>query len=225
MAGRRPLTVNEEQRLAERLAAESPRDRALVTCQWMTGFRIFEVLSLRYDSVWRGDEMLPSIGIAPLHLKGGYGRTRWVPILPELRASLQSLRNWLRLHFELEPDLPLFVSRVGDADGRAQPLSSERARVIMQRIFAAAGIRNDGRLGTHTLRKTWARRVYEASGYDIMVLRDALGHSDVSISQRYLEVGRERVLEAIRAGWSCQESTQLPVKNKPHVRRAARSAA
>jgi integrase len=191
----------------------------------MTGFRIFEVLSLRYGSVWRGDEMLPSIGVAPSHLKGGYGRTRWIPILPELKLALESLRHWLRLRFELNPDLPLFVSRVGDEEGRAQPLSSERARVITQRMFAKAGIDDDGRLGTHTLRKTWARRVYEASGKDIMVLRDALGHSDVSISQRYLEVGRERVLDAIRAGWGCERSAPLPTKMGPKVRRSVRTAA
>lgn len=198
MAGRRPLTRSEEEALLATLQDMNPRDRALVTTQWMTGFRISEVLSLTYSSVWRADEMLPAIGVAPAHLKGGYGRTRWIPILPELRTALEVLHNWLRLRFDLRHDLPLFVSREGDADGYARPLSREQARTIIMSTFEKAGVRNDGRLGTHTLRKTWARNVYDAAGKDIMVLRDALGHADIGTSQRYLDVGRDRVLEAIR---------------------------
>jgi hypothetical protein len=34
---------------------------------------------------------------------------------------------------------------------------------------SASAIENDGRLGTHTLRKTWARKVYKNSGNDIMI--------------------------------------------------------
>lgn len=120
MARRRPLTRTEEEILLATLPDLNPRDRALVTTQWMTGFRISEVLSLTYSSAWRADEMLPAIGVAPAHLKGGYGRTRWIPILPELRAALQALHNWLRLRFELRQDLPLFVSREGDEDGYAR---------------------------------------------------------------------------------------------------------
>jgi hypothetical protein len=55
MAGRRALTKDEEQKLLALLPELSPRDRGLVTTQWMTGFRISEVLSLTYGSVLRGD--------------------------------------------------------------------------------------------------------------------------------------------------------------------------
>jgi hypothetical protein len=44
----------------------------------------------------------------------------------------------------------------------------------MHAAFSAAAIENDGRLGTHTLRKTWARNVYKNSGNDIMILKTAL---------------------------------------------------
>lgn len=218
MAGRRPLTRDEEEELLATPQELNPRDRALVTTLWMTGFPISEVLSLTYGSVWRAHEMLPAIGVAPAHLKGGYGRTRWILILSELWAALEALHNWLRLRFELRHDLPLFVSCEGDDDGYARPLSREQARTIIMATFEKAGIRNDGRLGTHTLRKTWARNVYDAAGKDIMVLRDALGHADIGTSQRYLDVGRDRVLEAIR---SSTLSTPSPVASRRKVRRKA----
>jgi integrase len=225
MAGRRALTPDEESRLKAALARVNARDRALVTCQWMTGFRISELLSLTYGTIWRGGQMLPSIGVAPSHLKGGYGRTRWIPILPQLRVALESHHQWLRLRFELRDDLPLFPSREGDAAGRARSLSRGQARLITLQLFAAAGIHDDGRLGTHTLRKTWARRVYTASGNDIMVLRDALGHASVGTSERYLDVGRDRVLEAIRAGWGQAPAVLTTSRRTGRRRNVIRSAA
>ena len=69
--------------------------------------------------------------------------------------------------------------------------------MIIKAAFAAAGIENDGRLGTHTLRKTFARSVYKNSGNDLMVLKGALNHSDVSVTQKYLDVGEDAVAAAI----------------------------
>ncbi len=131
-------------------------------------------------------------------MKGGYGRTRWVPVLPELRRAFESYVAWLRLRYEFTADLPLFLSRQDNPDGTARALTRETARVIVSDAFARAGIEDDGRLGTHTLRKTWARNVYENSGHDIILLRAAMNHSDVSITQRYLEVDAGELDAAIR---------------------------
>lgn len=64
-----------------------------------------------------------------------------------------------------------------------RPLTRESAKHIMHAAFAAAAIENDGRLGTHTLRKTWARKVYKNSGNDIIILKAALNHSNISAPQ------------------------------------------
>jgi len=174
-----------------------PRDRCLITAQWMTGFRISEILSLTVGSVLRNGEIVSKIGIAPRNMKGGYGRTRWIPVLPELHGALESYLGWLRRRLELSPGMPLFISREGDGEGNLRPLTRESARRIMHAAFAAAGVENDGRLGTHTLRKTWARKVYRNSGNDIMILKAALNHSDVSVTQKYLEVDEDEVMAAI----------------------------
>jgi integrase len=111
MAGRRALTRAEERQLLRVVRKLKPRDRALVTTQWFTGFRIHEVLSLRFGDVVRNGELVTSVGIAPRHLKGHYGRTRWVPVLPELRRALLDHLRWLRRCYEVKPTLPLFRSR------------------------------------------------------------------------------------------------------------------
>jgi integrase len=169
-----------------------------VTCQWVTGFRISECLSLTVGSVWRNAQLAGKIGVAPKNLKGGYGRTRWVPVLPELLRALESYLSWLRRRLELIPEMPQFLSRESTPDGHMRPLSGESARLIIRDALAKAGIVDDGRLVTHSLRKTWAKNVYRNSGNDIMVLKAALGHSDVAVTQKYLEVEEDVVLAAIK---------------------------
>lgn len=175
-----------------------PRDRCLITAQWFTGFRISEILSLTVDSVLRNGEIVSKIGVAPRNMKGGYGRTRWIPVLPELHRSLLSYLGWLRMRLELSPGMPHFISRERDGEGNLRPITRESARRIMHAAFAAAGVENDGRLGTHTLRKTWTRKVYKNSGNDIMILKAALNHSDVSVTQKYLEADEDEVMAAIQ---------------------------
>ena len=195
MAGRRPLTRLEERQLLRVARRLSPRDRALVTTQWFTGFRISEVLSLRVASVWREGRWLPRIGIQPRHLKGGYGSTRYIAILPELQRALERHLAWLVRKHKLRPELPLFISR--QHENGTKPISRVQAHMIIKDAFARAGVENDGRLGTHTLRKTFARNVYKYSGNDLMVLKAALGHSCVSVTQCYLDVDEEAVAAAI----------------------------
>jgi integrase len=118
-------------------------------------------------------------------------------MLPELARALEKYLDWLSRRWELSADLPLFLSRENNADGTARALSREAARLIIHRAFSAGKIENDGRLGTHSLRKTWARNVYRNAGNDLMILRAALGHSDISVTQKYLEADENEVSAAI----------------------------
>ena len=197
MAGRRPLSRTEERQLLRIARKLKPRDRALVTTQWFTGFRIHEVLALTVGHVFRDGQIVPRIGVAPRHLKGGYGNTRWITVLPELSRALRRHLWWLRLKFQVTPDFPLFPSRQADHEGRVRPMSRSRAYRMIKKTFARARIRDDGRLGTHSLRKTWAAHVYHNAGCDLMVLKNALGHADVNSTQRYLEVDEDKVMAAI----------------------------
>lgn len=139
----------------------------------------------------------PRSVLRPAISKGGYGRTRWVPVLPELDRALRHHLWWLRLKFRLTPDLPPFPSREADGEGRVRPISRAQAHLIMKRVFAQAGIQDDGWLGAHSLRKTFARNVNLNADHDLMVLKSALGHSGVGTTQKYLEADEDRVMAAI----------------------------
>ena len=128
MAGRRALTSLEERMLLSVVRELPPRDRCLISTQWFCGLRISEVLSLRVGSVLRSGEIVGKIGVPPRHLKGGYGTTRWIPVVPELYSALSSYLGRLRRRFELSPDMPLFLSRQVEALRNLRLLTRERAR-------------------------------------------------------------------------------------------------
>lgn len=197
MAGRRALTLLEERQLLRVLRKSRSRDRTLITTQWLTGFRIGEVLSLTIGDVLRHGRIVPKIGIGPRHLKGHRGRTRWIPVLPELVRALQEHLDALPDHYLEKTGNPLFPSRQSDPGGAVRPLGRSQAHEIIKKIFSLALIEDDGRLGTHTLRKTFARNVYVHGGRDIMLLKRALGHADVGATQRYLEIEEDAVMAAI----------------------------
>lgn len=48
-----------------------------------------EILSLTVGSVLQAERIVEKIGVAPRHLKGRRGTTRWVLVLPELRRALE----------------------------------------------------------------------------------------------------------------------------------------
>ena len=201
------------------------RDRAMITAQWLTGFRISEILSLTVGAVFRNGTVVEKIGVAPKHLKGHYGRTRWVPVLPELNRALSTWLNVMARRWELTPDLPLFLSRKSEAGGAPRAVDRDSARRIMHAAFAQAHIVNDGRLGTHTLRKTWSKHVFKNSGFNILVLKAALNHSQISSTQRYLEVEEGDVMAAIKkCDFTRRTKTERMALSKNTPNESARAA-
>lgn len=198
MAGRRPLTPREERQLLAVTRKLSPRNSCLVVSEWMTGFRLFEVLSFTVGTVFRNGEVVPKIGLTPRHMKGHYGKTRWVPVVPELKRAIERQLSWLRLRYELTPDIPLFPSRESGEGGDFKPLSRRMGRNIIKAAFAKARIEDDGRLGSHSLRKTWAMNLLRASGNNTLLVCRGLNHSSIETTQRYLEVDEDELMSAMR---------------------------
>lgn len=206
MPGRRSLTHEEESALLRVARSLDSRSRLLITTGWLTGLRLSEILRLTVGSVTRNGVVGEMLGVAPRNLKGKRGTTRWIPILPELSRALECHLAHLRRRYELTSDVPLFISRNSGPDGTYQQLGREAARRILGQAFTEAGIADDGRLGSHSLRKTWSKRVYANSGNDIMILKLALGHRDVTTTQMYLEPDEEVMLAAVRG----VDFTRLP---------------
>lgn len=181
----------------------NPRNRALICAQLFLGFRISEILSLTIGHVVFRGQISPRVTLPPRLLKGGYGGTRSVPVGPELTRALgRYLTKRGRLN-QLPPDAPLFLSRERGPDGRPKGLSRSSAEKIIRRTLAALCPRDPSGLSTHSLRKSWAARLYEKSGHDLLLVRDGLGHSSVAVTQLYLGVDRQRLDQMVlQADWT-----------------------
>lgn len=91
---------------------------------------------------------------------------------------------------ELSPDTPLFPSQKGG------PMKRQAVHKILKTAFEAAGL--NGKLATHTLRKTFAQRLYQKCE-DIFMVKEMLGHKNVATTQAYIGVNYISVKEAVEA--------------------------
>ena len=75
-------------------------------------------------------------------------------------------------------------------------MNRQTAHEMLKKAFQAAGL--NGKLATHSLRKSFAQRVYEGSS-DIYLVQELLGHRNVSTTQKYIGVNYATAREAVEA--------------------------
>ena len=73
-------------------------------------------------------------------------------------------------------------------------MSRRTAHDVLKAAFEAAGL--NGHLVTHSLRKSFAQRLYDRTG-DIYTVKEMLGHKSVTTTQKYLGVNYASVREAV----------------------------
>ena len=164
----------------ERLAL---RDRALILFLYNTGARVQEAADLRVEHL-----NLSEHPTARLHGKGDKWRT-----CPLWRQTARMLTTLLASQ---DPP-PTAQSAVFTANGR--PLTRSGIYKIVRRHGATLDDPRTGRRITpHTFRHTSAVHMLEA-GIEVNVIREWLGHVDVSTTNRYAEINTNTKLAALRA--------------------------
>ena len=175
------------------------RDKLVVWTYAMTGIRRNELIQLR----WR-DLEIESCSARVVAGKGGKGRRVQLPpllctFLADVRARLQEQGSWEPAHYVCPQQ------RVSERGAHRRPevaMSDSTPNKILKRVAGAAGIHDPGFVGPHVLRRSFAR-VFEGGKHDVRALQDALGHADISTTQKYLpEIDPERVRESVeRIEW------------------------
>lgn len=187
MKGMRPLTDAEVARV---LAQLKPRDRCFFVLGLRTGFRVSELLSLSLGDVWQNGAVPAAVAVARKAMKGqGEGRT--VPLHPQARTELDAWAGELVAR-GAGPGAPLFPSQKGGAISRMQ------AWALLTQAYKRAGLSGRG-IGIHGLRKTFAGKVYERLGHDLIKTQQAMGHKSVTSTAAYLSFADSDVNAAILA--------------------------
>jgi len=190
MTGSRPLTEVEIQQILQAFTGKYEiRNRTLFLLGLNTGARISELLALNIGDVWRYQRPVEIIYLQKRHTKGKLVG-RQITIKSGAQQALLELIQWKRQNQEaLAKDAPLFVSRQG---GR---LKRKQAHNILKDAFEACEL--SGQVTTHSLRKTFANHVLRASGGNIKVLQELLGHQHLSTTEAYLSFDLEELRAAV----------------------------
>ena len=195
MKGTRPLD-NTEIRLVSACFDGNPfehRNRGLFMLGVSTGGRISELLSLTIRDVYQNGKAVTDLLFDRSIVKGGE-ISRAVPVNVDGRAAIENLIDWHREKYKtISPSRPLFPSR--NKNG-AVAMNRQTAHEMLKKAFTAAGL--NGKLATHSLRKSFAQRVYEESS-DIYLVQELLGHRNVSTTQKYIGVNYATARETVEA--------------------------
>ena len=190
MSGCRPLRPEEIYEVAQSFGGRYQwRDRALFLVGLYTGFRITELLSVRWHDCVRHGQVSEALCVERRHMKQKQ-RGRTVALHPEARAALA---RWYTDDQPPTGALHVFRSRKGEN----RPLTRQTAWQILMAAYASCGM--SGRLGTHSLRKTFALAVHEQLGRDLYRTQQALGHANIGSTIHYLPVAEAEIQQAIVA--------------------------
>jgi len=168
------------------------RNRAIFMLGRYTGERISAILSLRVGDVVQAERIADAVTYRRANRKGKLeGRT--VALHPEAKAALATWINQLAKDTVLTADDYVFQSR----KGQNRPVG----RVQYHRILKDAVRANEltGKIATHSMRKTFADRVYEALGRDLFRTQKALGHRNINSTVQYLSFKESDIEAAILA--------------------------
>ena len=194
MKGTRPLDNDEIRRVSAAFTGTYEiRNRSLFIIGVSTGGRISELLSLRIGDVYQNKKPVTDLLYTKRIVKGGEV-SRSVPVNADGRKAIDELVNWHREHYgSIAAKRPLFPSR---HNAGTVALHRQTAHEILKTAFIEAGL--NGHIATHSLRKSFAQRLYDKTG-DIYLVQELLGHRNISTTQKYLGVNYADAKAAVEA--------------------------
>jgi len=192
MKGTRPLDTHEIRKVVACFEGTfKTRNRGLFMLGVSTGGRISELLSLTIGDVYQNRTAVTDLLFDKSIVKGGE-ISRAVPVNRDGSQAIADLIAWHRERYNTTHKIrPLFPSRNGQG---TQRMSRRTAHDVLKTAFERAGL--NGHLATHSLRKSFAQRLYDRTG-DIFVVQEMLGHRSVATTQKYLGVNYASVRQAI----------------------------
>ena len=157
--------------------AQGLRDRAMLETLYASGLRVSELVGLKGSQV--------SLDMAVVRVLGKGAKERLAPLGEEAVAWIERYRREARAQLLGErKSSALFVTSRGAA------MTRQGFWALVKRHAASAGI---GRaISPHTLRHAFATHLIN-HGADLRVVQLLLGHSDISTTQIYTHVARERL--------------------------------
>jgi len=188
MKGCRNLTPDEVTKVFNKLGdlnnRYGKRNQLMFLLGVKTGFRISELLSIKVKDIIQHNKVTTRVTVTKANMKNQV-ESRSV-------ALHEAVKPLILEHVKeagLGPHDFLFCSQNGTQ------LSRRMATHVLEEVFDV--LRMDGKLNTHTLRKTFANQVYSLLDHDLVKTQAALGHKWISTTAQYIAFREEDVDAAV----------------------------
>ncbi|WP_407646260.1 site-specific tyrosine recombinase XerD [Glaciimonas soli] len=160
------------------------RDRTMLELIYASGLRVSELVLIKTVEVGMGEGVL--------RITGKGNKTRLIPFGEEARS-------WI-VRYMAEARPLILSGKIADAlfvTARGGPMTRQMFWVLIKKYAAQAQINGAAALSPHKLRHAFATHLLN-HGADLRVVQLLLGHADISTTQIYTHVARER-LKALHA--------------------------
>ena len=154
----------------------------LIGCGIFFGLRISDLLQLSWDMLLDGDSFTLT--------EQKTGKRRTIRINRDFQKHIKACHKAMRV---TDNASKCFIKATG------QPLSIQRINILLKQIKAKYGLKTVGNISSHSLRKTFGRKVFESAGENanmaLVRLSELFNHSNVAITKIYLGIRQEELLE------------------------------
>ncbi len=158
------------------------RDYLYMRVMLKAGLRASEVTALRPEHI---DLMSGKLMVR--EGKGAKDRTLWIG-----EELLEELQSWMDRRQEKAPEADYLLPT-----SKGTQVATSHLRRSVKRYARDANIEEVDRVSPHTLRHTFATRLYRSAG-KIRLVQKALGHSDLSTTMIYTHVVDEELEGAMK---------------------------
>ncbi|PIQ90831.1 MAG: site-specific tyrosine recombinase XerD [Candidatus Omnitrophica bacterium CG11_big_fil_rev_8_21_14_0_20_41_12] len=156
---------------------QGARDKAILETLYATGMRVSESCDLKTNNV--------NLDIGFLRCIGKGNKERIIPLGKKAIHSIKRYLEFSRPHFlKNKSSEQLFISRSG------AKLSRQSVWKLIKRYAKEAKIKKS--IKVHTLRHSFATHLLER-GADLRSVQEMLGHSNISTTQIYTHIDKERL--------------------------------
>lgn len=190
MRGANPLTRIEVKSLLK--VTKSVREKTLLTLGFSTGYRISSILSLTVGDVSTNGVVHSHVTVQAKNTKTKTGHT--VLLNSDAKKALQALLAVIGI----DSKTPLFLSQKRTINGALKAISRIQAHRILKELFAKIGLLGSS-YSTHSMRKTLAKYIYDATGGKIEKVAAVLGHKSLNSTLSYLSFNNSDIDTALTA--------------------------